>query len=283
MKAAVLGSPVAHSLSPALHSAGYAAAGLTGWSYSRFDVSEAGLPGFVGGLGPQWRGLSLTMPLKRACLTVADRVTPLAVRAGAGNTLVREADGSWTAHNTDVGGLVDALAPHWQPTWTVAAVLGGGATARSALLALAELGVARASLYLRDPARAAEVVRWAGTAVPTLEVEGRQLQDWGTGTEPVVVSSLPPAPGVEESLTGRRDGLLFDVVYAGWPTPLARRAGAAGMAVVGGLDLLVHQAARQFELFTGTPAPVDAMRAAGLARLAPSAEAVVPDDARGAG
>lgn len=282
MKAAVLGSPVAHSLSPALHSAGYAAAGLAGWSYCRFEVSEAELPEFVEGLGPQWRGLSLTMPLKRACLAVAARATPLAVRAGAGNTLVRESDGSWTAHNTDVGGLVDALEPHWQPDWTVAAVLGGGATARSALLALAELGVARARLYLRDPARAAEVVRWAGTAVPGLEVEGRQLQRWGAGTEPVVVSTLPPAPGVEESLTGCRDGLLFDVIYAGWPTPLARRAVAAGMVVVGGLDLLVHQAARQFELFTGTPAPVDAMRAAGLARLAQSTEAA-PGAAGGVG
>jgi shikimate dehydrogenase len=149
-------------------------------------------------------------------------------------------------------------------------VLGGGATARSALLALAELGVTRARLYLRDPARAAEVARWAGTAAPGMAVEGRPLQHWGTGAEPVVVSTLPPAPGVEEPLTGPRDGLLFDVVYAGWPTPLARRAGAAGMAVVGGLELLVHQAARQFELFTGTPAPVDAMRAAGLARLDPS-------------
>lgn len=269
----MLGSPVAHSLSPELHTAGYAAAGLTGWSYGRVEVDEAGLPGFVAGLGPEWRGLSLTMPLKRVCLEVADQVSPLARRAGAGNTLVRRADGGWDADNTDVGGLVDALAPHWQPGWTTAAVLGSGATARSALLALGELGASRARVYARDPARVAELARWGDLAQVAVEVESRPLADWGVGDEPVVLSTLPPAPGVAGLLAGPRAGLLFDAVYAGWPTPLARAAGAAGMAVVGGLDLLVHQAARQFELFTGVAAPIEAMMAAGRARLAPSAEA----------
>ena len=268
MKAAVLGSPVDHSLSPDLHTAGYAATGLQGWSYGRFRVEGAELPGFVAGLAPDWRGLSLTMPLKRACLAVADRVTALALRAGAGNTLVRQADGGWEAHNTDVGGLVDALEPHWEPGWTTAAVLGGGATARSALLALAELGVTRVRCYLRDPSRAVEVARWAQTEGVGAEVVGAALGEWGRGDEPAVVSTLPPVPGGEASLTGPRQGLLFDAVYADWPTPLARRATGAGMTVVGGLDLLVHQAARQFELFTGVTAPVAAMRAAGLARLA---------------
>ena len=264
----MLGSPVAHSLSPVLHNAGYAAAGLGDWSYDRHRVEEAELPGFVSGLDAQWRGLSLTMPLKRACLAVADRVTAPAQRAGAGNTLVREPDGSWTAHNTDIGGLVDALRPHWRPGWDTAAVLGGGATARSTLLALADLGVRRARLYLRTPARGAEVADWAAAIGLAPGIELRPLPQWGAGDEPVVVSALPPVPGVADGLTTSRDGLLFDVVYADWPTPLARAAERAGMTVVGGLELLLHQAARQFELFTGVPAPLAAMRAAGLAALA---------------
>jgi shikimate dehydrogenase len=268
VRAAVLGSPVAHSLSPVLHNAGYTAAGLAAWSYDRHQVEEAQLPGFVAGLGRQWRGLSLTMPLKRACLAVADRVTGPAQRAGAGNTLVRQPDGSWTAHNTDIGGLVDALSPQWRPGWDTAAVLGGGATARSALLALADLGVRQARLYLRNPARGAEVADWAAAIDLGIGIELRPLPHWGAGDEPVVVSALPPVAGVADGLAATRDGLLFDVVYADWPTPLARRAGQAGMTVVGGLELLLHQAARQFELFTGVAAPLDAMRAAGLAALA---------------
>ncbi len=138
MKAAVLGSPIAHSLSPALHRAGYAALGLD-WTYDRFELTADQLPAFVAGLDDDWRGLSLTMPLKVACLEVADQVTPLAQRAGAGNTLVRTAEG-WLADNTDIPGLVAALLPSWHG-WTRAAILGAGATARSAVLALERLGV----------------------------------------------------------------------------------------------------------------------------------------------
>ena len=139
MKAAVLGSPIAHSLSPAVHAAGYAALGLTDWSYTLVEMDVAGLPGFVAGLDEQWRGLSLTMPLKEVCLEVAGVVTPLARSAGAGNTLVRQAEGGWLADNTDVPGLVDALSPAWQ-RGTRAAILGAGATARSTVLALASMG-----------------------------------------------------------------------------------------------------------------------------------------------
>lgn len=267
MRAAVLGSPVEHSLSPDLHNAGYAAAGLTSWSYGCHRIEEAELAEFTACLGPDWRGLSLTMPLKRVCLEVADQVSPVAHRAGAGNTLVRRPDGGWDAHNTDVGGLVDALAPHWRQEWLTAAVLGAGATARSAILALEELGVARATIYARDPGRARQLTGWAAAGGVRVAVASSPITGWGRGTEPVVLSTLPPVPGIESSLAGARDGLLFDAVYAGWPTQLAAAASAAGMDVVGGLDLLVHQAARQFELFTGVVAPVEAMMAAGQARL----------------
>ena len=274
-RAAVLGSPIDHSLSPVLHNAGYAALGLTDWSYERHRVEEAELPGFLAGLGSDWRGLSCTMPLKRAVLDVAVEVSPLAARAGAGNTLIRRTDGGWAADNTDVGGLVDALAPHWQG-WGSAAVLGAGATARSALLALEQLGATSATVYARSPERVAELAAWAARAEVALEVIGADLAAWTQGTEPAVLSTLPPAPGIETGLEVR-EGLLFDAVYADWPTPLARAATAAGMTVIGGLDLLVHQAARQFTLFTGHPAPLEALFAAGSQLLGqPDPTTVVP-------
>ena len=266
MRAAVLGSPIEHSLSPALHNAGYAALGLRDWSYGQHRVTEAELPGFLAGLDADWRGLSCTMPLKRAVLEVAVEVSPLAARAGAGNTLIRRADGGWDADNTDVGGLLDALAPHWQG-WRSAAVLGAGATARSALLVLESLGASHATVYARNPRKAAELTSWAAQVELAVELTAADLAGWAQKAEPAVLSTLPPVPGIETGLTARA-GLLFDAVYADWPTPLARAATAAGLAVIGGLDLLVQQAARQFQLFTGHPAPVGAMFEAGRAALA---------------
>ncbi len=266
MKAAVLGSPIEHSLSPVLHNAAYASYGMTDWHYGRHELQEADLAGFVAGLDDEWRGLSCTMPLKKAVLDVADEVSPLAERAGVGNTLVRQSDGGWYADNTDVGGLVDALTPHWRG-WERAAVLGGGATARSALLALELLGAKRAVVYARNIDQANTLGAWGIMAGFKMRVIPEDLAEWPRDVHPVVLSTLPPAPGIERGLQPR-EGLLFDVVYAGWPTPLARAAATAGMTVVGGLDLLVHQAARQFELFTCLPAPIDAMFAAGKEAIA---------------
>lgn len=274
MRAAVLGSPIEHSLSPDLHNAGYAAVGLDGWHYERHRVEADALPGFVAGLDADWRGLSLTMPLKQACLRVAAEATAVATAAGAGNTLVRLSNGEWLADNTDVGGLVDALAPHWRPEWARAAVLGSGATAHSTVLASAMLGAEELTCYARNRAAAADLVAWAAQAAPQLTVSTEPLERWRLGSEPVVLSTLPGGVADRFALLDDREGLLFDAVYAGWPTPLARAAEAAGMMVVGGFELLVHQAARQFELFTGVAAPLAAMRAAGQARLRPaSAEA----------
>ena len=264
MRAAVLGSPIAHSLSPALHSAGYAALGLDGWEYGRHELVADQLPGFLAGLDAEWRGLSLTMPLKEACLEVADEVTPLAQRARAGNTLVRRPDGGWLADNTDVPGLVAALRPAWDPAWRHAAVLGAGATARSVLLALAGLGVTSVAVYARNLEKAASIEAWAPAGVG---VSVLPLAQWTSDDARVVLSTLPGGAADSFEVPGPRNGLLFDAVYAGWPTPLARAAGAAGLTVVGGLDLLVHQAALQFELFTGHAAPIEAMFAAGRAAL----------------
>ena len=270
MRAAVLGSPITHSLSPALHRAGYLAAGLTGWEYDAHEVESDGLAEFVGGLGPQWRGLSLTMPLKEVAAEVATSVDAVARRTAAVNTLVHRDDGGWDATNTDVVGLVRALAPHLPTAPARALVLGAGATARSAVVALAELGVTTLTVRARDTSRAADLLAWAldlGAGIRNGSVAG--LGPWVTTRDDVVVSTLPGSAG-EVAAAGvpvAHPGVLLDVVYAGWPTPIARAASGAGMTVVSGLDMLVHQAAEQFRLFTGHAAPVEAMAAAGRAAL----------------
>lgn len=267
--AAVLGSPVAHSLSPVLHTAGYAACGLRDWRYTRREVTADQLAGVVAGLDERWRGLSLTMPLKEAAFEVATTVSEVAGRAGAINTLVRRADGAWDATNTDVAGIREALR-HVAHDGR-ARILGSGATARSAVLALADLGVRRVEVAARNPAtlggvlRLAEDAGLAATAIP--------LTEWAHHSGRLVVSTLPPAASTSTAalLTpdgpGARGTTLLDVVYADWPTPLARAVLAAGGEVVGGLMMLVHQAAAQFRLFTGVEPPVAEMLAAGRAAL----------------
>jgi shikimate dehydrogenase len=252
-------------LSPALHRAGYAALGLD-WTYDRFELTADQLPAFVAGLDDDWRGLSQTKPLKVACLEVADQVTPLAQRAGAGNTLVRTAEG-WLADNTDIPGLVAALLPSWHG-WTRAAILGAGATARSAVLALERLGVLDVSIYARRPEQADDLICWAATAVPGMKLTASDLGAWTAGEEPVIVSTLP-AGVIDGDGLAPRQGLLFDAVYAGWPTPLAQAASASGLEVVGGIELLLAQAALQFQLFTGQTPHELAMRAAAAAALSP--------------
>jgi len=249
-----------------LHRAGYAALGLTDWSYERHEVGVEQLADFVAGLDDDWRGLSLTMPLKAACLEVATDVTERAARAGAGNTLVRTEHG-WLAENTDIPGLVAALRPAWRG-WPTAAVLGAGATARSSVLALEELGVSEVHLYARNRRRAAELVEWAAVAAPGLSLEVRDLGDWARAKEPAVLSTLPAGVADGSGLRAR-SGLLFDAVYTDWPTPLATAASAAGMDVIGGLELLVAQARLQFRLFTGQDASELVMRAAAAVALRP--------------
>ena len=267
--AGVLGSPIAHSLSPILHSAGYAACGLRDWRYGRREVTAGELALVVGTLDDSWRGLSLTMPLKEVAFELATTVSEVARSAGAINTLVRRADGGWDATNTDVTGLVASIA-HVEHDGR-ARVLGSGATARSAVLALAEVGVERLTIAARNPATArdavalAEAVGMSASAIP--------LESWIEDPVRLVISTLPgtASVGVGGLLSeAGRDFVgmtVLDVVYADWPTPLARDVRRAGGEVISGLDMLVHQAAAQFELFTGVAAPVDAMMAAGRAAL----------------
>ncbi|MEV5314959.1 MULTISPECIES: shikimate dehydrogenase [unclassified Streptomyces] len=268
-RAAVLGSPIAHSLSPVLHRAAYAELGLTGWTYDRFDVDEAALPGFLDGLGPEWAGLSLTMPLKRAVIPLLDEISETASAVDAVNTVVLHEDGRRTGDNTDIPGMVAALAEHGIEKVDSAAVLGAGATASSALAALARICTGEIAVYVRSEARAAEMRQWA----ERLDV-GIRVADWADAEQalraPLVVATTPA--GTTDALAAaipERPAALFDVLYDPWPTTLAARWSAYGGAVVSGLDLLVHQAVLQVEQMTGrAPAPVNAMRRAGEHALA---------------
>lgn len=268
-RAAVLGSPIAHSLSPVLHRAAYEELGLTDWSYDRFEVGEAALPGFLDGLGPEWAGLSLTMPLKRAVMPLVDEVSDTAASVEAVNTVVFTEDGRRLGDNTDVPGMVAALREHGIEQVERAAILGAGATASSALAALARVCSGEVVAYVRSDARAAEMRRWG----ERLDVEVRTA-DWSRADEaltaPLVVATTPA--GTTDALAAsvpERPATLFDVLYDPWPTALAARWSMAGGAVVGGLDLLVHQAVLQVEQMTGrAPAPLDAMRKAGERALA---------------
>ena len=258
----MLGDPIAHSLSPVLHRAGYAATGLA-WEYDAHRVAAGGLAGFVAGLDEDWRGLSLTMPLKREALGLVDDLSDTARLAGAANTLVL--GDRLVGDNTDVPGVAAALSEHGVSAVRSATILGGGATATSVGLALADRGAEVLTLLVRDIDRAGGDGHPAApppVGAPTVQV--LPLGGW-EATGDVVVSTIPAVgPGRRPGRPVRRRARsVFDVVYDPWPTPLAVAAAARGQVLVSGLDLLVHQAALQFALFTGLPAPVAGMRAAG--------------------
>jgi shikimate dehydrogenase len=273
-KVAVCGKPIAHSLSPVIHNAGFTAAGLTGWTYEAIECAESELPDLVAGLGPEWAGLSLTMPLKEAALRLATSASPVAIAAGVANTLVRQADGSWHADNTDIPGMVHVLreaglglsrgrhaVKEAPPRITV---LGGGGTARAALAAAAELGAEAVTVVTRRPEARAELepvavalgLTLTGVAWPAAE---------GAFDADAVLSTVPKgaADDLAERVTWRPGSVYFDALYDPWPTPLAASAVKHDVAVVSGLDLLLAQALSQFEQFTGVDqAPEEAMRVA---------------------
>ncbi len=266
MRCAVLGSPIAHSLSPVLHRAAYAELGL-GWAYEAVELTEGGLAEFLDGLDASWRGLSLTMPLKRAVVPLVDELSDRARQAQAANTVVLDG-GRRSGHNTDIPGIAAALRERYDGPVDAALVLGGGATAASAVLALADLGCTTVTLVVRDEVRAQETLAAAARHPSSPAVDVRPFGAPVPGAD-VLVSTIPAAAqddGVLDLLDGVR--AVFEVIYEPWPTPLAVRARRDGRVLVGGLDLLVHQAVLQVELMTGCrPAPLAAMRAAGEREL----------------
>ncbi|MEV0492939.1 shikimate dehydrogenase [Streptomyces atratus] len=268
-RAAVLGSPIAHSLSPVLHRAAYAELGLTDWTYDRFEVDEQALPGFIEGLDSSWAGLSLTMPLKRAIIPLLDSISETASAVEAVNTVVFTEDGRRVGDNTDIPGMIAALRERGVEKVESAAVLGAGATASSAVAALAVICTGPVTAYVRSRERSDEMRGWG----ERLGVDVR-IADWADAGQalraPLVIATTPA--GTTDALAGAvpdAPGTLFDVLYEPWPTGLAAGWSSRSGAVVGGLDLLVHQAVLQVEQMTGrSPAPLAAMRKAGEEALA---------------
>jgi shikimate dehydrogenase len=284
IRAAVLGSPIGHSLSPALHSAAYAALGLTWWRYEAIECGESRLSPLLDSFGPDWAGLSLTMPLKRAVLPLLDRLDPLVTEVGAANTVLLAAE-QRLGYNTDVAGMVRALgaygvgaaaratsgddspgtAGHVGPVL----ILGGGATACAAVAAMRDLGERSVAVAVREPVRAAALISAAERLGVTV-----QLRPFDSASLPgarLIISTVPAAAAddIAGALAGLRPRppVVFDVSYYPWPSALGRAAQHAGAVVVDGFELLLQQAALQVELMTGRPAPVAEMRAAGRTEL----------------
>ncbi|QKJ21171.1 shikimate dehydrogenase [Microbacterium hominis] len=250
---AVWGDPIAHSRSPQLHDAAYAVLGLP-WSYDRRRVDDSSFAEALGGLDASWRGLSLTMPLKgaaSAAAAVRDRPAEL---TGAVNTLLLGADGP-RGFNTDVGGIVRALADGGVHEATTARIIGAGATATSALVALGAIGVRQVTVVARRPAASAPLARLGdrlgiAVAAASIDAPAQASSDLTIATLP---GDAPLADDTADALVAG-GGPLLDVVYGHWPTALSRACARAGTAAASGLGMLLHQALLQVRIFaTGDP------------------------------
>ena len=242
----VLGSPIAHSLSPTIHLAAYHELGLD-WSYEAIEVREGGLDNFLRACDSSWQGLSLTMPLKAEAITSCDDVDPLALQVNAANTITWSASKT-QAHNTDVLGFSNALKLQDAITIDSVAILGGGATARSAVAAVSKFA-SNITVYIRDPNREESLFQARGNGRSTLKIAAWDLAREAL-IEPLVISTTPR--GVTDCLVESIPvvpGLLFEALYDPWPTALVSHWGRKGGRVISGLDLLVEQGMEQLRLF----------------------------------
>ncbi|MEE6177530.1 shikimate dehydrogenase [Mycobacterium sp. 050134] len=258
-KAGVLGRPIAHSKSPQLHRAAYRALGLRDWTYERIDCGAEELPAVVGGFGPEWVGVSVTMPGKFAALRFAGERSERAVLVGSANTLVRTATG-WRADNTDIDGITGALGA----ASGHAMVCGSGGTAPAAVVGLAALGVTAITVVARDAGKASRLVDLGarlGIQTQFCALDGGRLADAVAAAE-LLVSTIPAEVAAGYAGTFAPIPVLLDAIYDPWPTPLAAAVSEAGGRVISGVQMLLHQAFAQVEQFTGLPAPREAMAAA---------------------
>ena len=209
------------------------------------------------------------MPLKRAVLPLLDTTEPLAADVGGANTVIFAA-GARHGHNTDVPGMITALAANGVSGSGPVLILGAGATACSALAAVRGLGTREVTVAVRDPARAGDLLDAAKRLDVTVRLTDVSQQPPG-GSWALLISTIPAGAADGHARRIRRGDLMpaavLDVVYHPWPTPLATVAEQAGATVIGGFELLLQQAARQVEFMTARPAPTAAMRQAGLQEL----------------
>ena len=237
---AVIGSPIEHSKSPAIHEAAYRVLDLD-WTYSKAEVSLATFETFI--LENTFDGLSVTMPLKEAAFGSAYSACPQSIRVGAANTLLKTHDG-WLAYNTDIFGISKALDT---VTFESVLILGSGATARNAVVAVSEIEPkAKISIQGRNTAKADLLVSWAqgiGIGVETVSSPSA-INEFD-----LVVSTIPPLSETNDWFTGRPRGTLLDVAYSPWPSALARKWLESGSNVVNGLEMLIWQAIGQLRIF----------------------------------
>ena len=246
---AVLGSPIGHSKSPSLHRAAYAALGLD-WSYDQLDVSESGLSAFLDGLGEEWRGLSLTMPLKQSVIPLLTETDRVAEQTGVANTVLLDGD-DISGFNTDVAGIVRALSAAGLQEARYVHVLGGGATAASALVAAAELGAERVDVHVRDLQKSVWLEPLAHQLGLRVRIRSFAQADRSLEEPQLVISTLPGGASTEAIYTDstRRAAVLLDVAYDPWPSVLATAWQAVGGRVVSGLAMLAQQALLQVRIF----------------------------------
>jgi shikimate dehydrogenase len=247
---AVLGSPIAHSKSPRLHAAAYRVLGLP-WNYSAIEVTEGSLGAFINTCDSSWRGLSLTMPLKREVLPMLATRSDLVTMVGAANTVLFDDAGGLHGFNTDVAGIVAALADHGVSTLERVQILGGGATAASVLAAVARLGGARATVMARDPERARALEPLAARLGIELTIHRLGVTERSLIVPGAVISTLPGSTehGLVYPEAVRQGAVLLDVAYEPWPSALASAWAQAGGTVVSGLEMLLHQAIGQVRIF----------------------------------
>lgn len=267
---AVLGSPIAHSLSPRLHAAAYSALGLP-WVYDAIEMDGARLAGFVDGCDDSWRGLSLTMPLKRDVIPLLDSMDRVATLTGTVNTVLFE-NGTLRGYNTDVAGITRAFRQHRVEHLDHVVILGGGATAASALVAASALGATSARVWVRTAARATSMLELGSAVGVAVSLHSFTEQDQAISNPDAVISTLPNGSVVDLVVPEdvRRNSVLFDVAYDPWPTAMAAAWSEVSAQVISGLEMLLEQALVQVRIFVGGDAErelpeeqlvLDAMRA----------------------
>lgn len=268
--AAVIGSPIEHSLSPVIHRAAWAQLGIDGWEYHRFEQDTDSLPGFIAGLGADCAGLSVTMPCKQAVMPLLDVIDPLASAVGAVNTVV-PSSGVLAGFNTDVTGIASAVRRACSMAGcsvpSSALVLGARATASSALAALGELGITSSTVAARRFGGPGSVVAAASRLGVTIEQvlwSDAEAVDRAASSADLIISTLPAsaADPLAERLRVREGQILLDVVYSPRDTALRRAFESAGGVVAEGTDMLVFQAGAQVQLMTGRSPDTGVMREA---------------------
>ena len=268
--AAVIGSPIEHSLSPVIHRAAWAQLGIDGWEYHRLEQDTDSLPGFIAGLGADCAGLSVTMPCKQAVMPLLDVIDPLASAVGAVNTVV-PSSGVLAGFNTDVTGIASAVRRACSMAGcsapSSALVLGARATASSALAALGELGITSSTVAARRFGGPGSVVAAASRLGVTIEQvlwSDAEAVDRAASSADLIISTLPAsaADPLAERLRVREGQILLDVVYSPRDTALRRAFESAGGVVAEGTDMLVFQAGAQVQLMTGRSPDTGVMREA---------------------